>query len=63
MTPKQLIEFRLGRELTQTGLGKLFGRGLRTVQRWESGASPIPVAVAKLVTLLKKSEAGYAKRG
>jgi len=54
MTPAKLKAWRLRRGLTQTQAGVILGGYcLRAVQNWESGAKPIPGAVALLVPFLK----------
>jgi len=43
-------------ELEQTALAKKLGVHSVTVSRWETGASPVPKAIALLVKLMAKEK-------
>ena len=49
---KEIRKNELG--LTQKDLAKAVGVNLRTLQDWESGRSPMPTPVEKLMILMKK---------
>ena len=49
MTPAELKSARDEMGLTQQRLADSTGHDIRTIQRWESGDSPIKPAMARLV--------------
>ena len=49
MTPAELKSARDEMDLTQQTLADSTGHDIRTVQRWESGDSPIKASMARLV--------------
>jgi DNA-binding transcriptional regulator YiaG len=56
VTGKELKRIRLVMELEQTELAKKLGVHSVTVSRWETGASPVPKAIALLVKLMAKEQ-------
>jgi transcriptional regulator with XRE-family HTH domain len=53
MSPEERFELRLlSSGLSQAGVAELFGVKVRTVRRWASGATPVPVAVTVVLGLL-----------
>jgi DNA-binding transcriptional regulator YiaG len=52
MTPAQYRDAIKLLGLSQVGAGRFLGVDPRTSRAWASGQSPIPVAVAKLLTLM-----------
>ena len=49
MHPDSLTAARVVLGLTQAELARVLGVNVRTPSRWETGATPIPSVVAKLV--------------
>ena len=62
MTPADLRAVRQARGETQTELAAALGVDMRTIQRWEAGKSPIPVAVERLLAIWPPVAAGKEKR-
>lgn len=53
MTPQEFKTIRQSRKMTQTQLGDFIGKSLRTIRDYEKGVRPIPLAVEKLLNLIK----------
>lgn len=49
MHPDSLTAARVTLGLTQAELARILGVNVRTPSRWETGATPIPAVVAKLI--------------
>jgi DNA-binding transcriptional regulator YiaG len=54
MTPKQVKEFRLARELSQAEAGKLLGVDMRTWRRWERPGTEVPPFAGLLIRLIDR---------
>jgi len=54
MTAQEIKELRLGRGLTQEQFARKVGVSWTTVNRWEHGRAPSPLANEKLIKLNKK---------
>jgi DNA-binding transcriptional regulator YiaG len=58
-----LKQLRRRMGLTQGQLGELIGVHLVSISRWETGAVPIPKAIALLMRLLVKDAKGRTRKG
>jgi len=56
MTGRELERHRIELEMTQLQLARFFGVDDRTVRRWTSGATEIPIAIAMVVRLMARHE-------
>jgi DNA-binding transcriptional regulator YiaG len=54
MTPTQYIKLRKQLGLSNYALAPILGVSLRQAQRYEAGEAPIPLPVAKLLTIIER---------